>query len=245
MTLSRFHEVAGGYDRVASMVQKFGYNAAVTTAEDIWESGGVYTGFLAAEAEDTVNVVSGDDSDNGATATGALTLRLIGLDAAGVPITEDVTLNGTTPVAGVKVFSRLQRAYVLTAGSNGTNAGVITIDTDTANTVLATISAGTGQTLIAAYTVPSTKSGQIIRWNAGVSKAAGVAASAVLALQTKESGGAWRTRFTQALNGGSDFEKEISVTVPALTDIRVRALSVSSEVLVSAEFDVVEVDANG
>jgi hypothetical protein len=239
--ISPFHSVAGGFEApLRTMVQKFGYNAAVTAAEDVWESGGVYTGFLAAAGEDIMHVVSSDASDNGATATGALTVRLLGINALGVPISEDITLNGVTPVAGTVEFWRLNRAYVLTAGSNGTNAGVITIDTAENNDVMATIGAGNGQTLIACYTVPSTKQGQIVRWSGNVSKAAQAAASAVLALQTRESGGAWRTREVQALNAGTRFTKELVVNVPPLTDIRARVLSVSSEVLVNAEFNIIE-----
>lgn len=237
-----FYEVAAGYDNSASMVQKFGYNAAVDGACDVWEADGAYTGFLSEAG--TLDVVSADEDD--ATGdTGARTLRLIGLDASGERLTEDVTLTGLTPVTTTGEFLRMQRAYVLTAGSTGTNEGIITIDTTVGDTKVATIGAGMGQTLIACYTVPASTAGDIIRWYADISKAAGAAANVVVALQTRDDGGAWRTREIHSLQNGQSVLKDIVIEVGPLTDIRVSVLSASSATLVSAGFDVVEMNAIG
>jgi len=245
--LSPFHKIAGGFEKPRfSMTQKFGYNAAVTTVEDVWESGGPYTGFLTEELGLVHDVVS-SDADDTAAGDGAQTIRVEGLGPGGIIATEDFTLDGLTPVNGAVLFTRINRAYVLTAGSTGTNEGTITIDTTVGNIVSATIGAGMGQTLIACYTIPVTKNGIITRWSAGLSKAAQAAASGVVALQTRllddSSGsqkGAWRTKEIMAMNAGTNFDKDVSIAVPARTDIRVRVLSVSSEVLVNAEFNVIE-----
>jgi hypothetical protein len=213
---------------------------ALDSAEDVWLAGGVYTGFLSAGG--TVNVVSGDTADTAA-GTGARTVRLLGLDANGNRASEDVTLNGTTPVTSTTEFLRLQRAYVLTAGSGGTNTGVITIDTTVGDTVMATIGAADGQTLIAAYTIPAGFDGHIFRWSASIARASGAAGSGTIALQTRSAGGAWRTRETQELQTGALFTKDVALNLGPLTDIRIRVLSVSdNDTIISAQFDVMEVE---
>ena len=48
-------------------------------------------------AGEQMTVVSSNDADNGATATGVLTIRIHYLDATGSEQTEDKTLDGTSP----------------------------------------------------------------------------------------------------------------------------------------------------
>jgi hypothetical protein len=75
-----------------------------------------------------MTVVSDDNADNGATATGVLTLRIEYLDATGAEQTEDITLNGTTIVNTVATNIRfVNDMYALTVGSNGVAEGNITI----------------------------------------------------------------------------------------------------------------------
>lgn len=60
-----------------------------------------------------------------AAGTGARTVRIYGLDFAGNPLTENVTLNGQTKVTSAKSFWRVFGAKVLTAGTGRVNAGDI------------------------------------------------------------------------------------------------------------------------
>ena len=241
--LPYWDRAALGFESGVNVVQKFGYNADVDAAEDVWLSGGNYTGFLSAAA--SVEVVSADPTDTAAGA-GAQTIVLRGQDAAGSDQTETLAMNGTTVVPSTKTWLRVQRAWVETAGATETNAGIITIRVASGGAILATIGAALGQTLIACYTVPLDKDGSVIRWYVTVGRVNVSTGYATVALQTRDVGSAWRTREVQELSSGSPFEKRLGVTLKPGTDIRVRVLSVSAgNTLVSAQFDVVEVDKIG
>lgn len=152
-------DIAAGKYTGYSIVNKAGYNPDVdiaTVPEDIWEAGGTYTGFPLTSGE-TITVVSTSANDTSA-GTGARTMRITGLDANYDIQTEDFTLNGTTPVTGVKTFVRVHTATVLTSGSSNTafNIGTISVyhTTTTANVFLS-MRVGANQTNCSAYTVPA------------------------------------------------------------------------------------------
>lgn len=153
-------------------VHKFGLNPDIDIAsgfEAIWGGGGDYTGFDATAAE-VVEVFSSSVADTSA-GTGARTIRVYGLDANLVEISEDVILNGVTAVDTVKSYLRLNRVLVLTAGSGGENAGTITVrqSVTTAN-IFAVMQIGKNQTSIAAYTVPADKTAFLLTWFAALAK---------------------------------------------------------------------------
>lgn len=142
----------------AFVLGKTGRNTDIDTAtapEDLCDGGGVYTGFPVTGSAETLEVFSSDANDTAA-GTGARTLRLFGLDANYVQITEDVTLNGVTPVTTTQTFWRMHRAQVLTAGSGGFNAGTITVrhSTTTAN-VFCVVPIGYSRSQMGGYTVPA------------------------------------------------------------------------------------------
>jgi len=81
-----------------------------------------------ADVGEQMTVVSDDNADNGATATGVLTLRLHYIDAAGAEQTEDITMNGTTDVDTVATDIRfVNDMYSLTVGSNGVAVPALSI----------------------------------------------------------------------------------------------------------------------
>lgn len=143
-------------------INKFGHNETVGTSfEDVWEQEGVWTPMAAAS---TLAVSSSSANDTSA-GTGARTIQLMGLDADYNEIEEIVTLNGQTPVVTTALFLRINRAYIVTAGSGEENAGDLYIADDstahtagvpiTASAIQAKIGVGEGQTLIARYTIPA------------------------------------------------------------------------------------------
>lgn len=120
----------------------------------------------------SLELVSGDITDNGASSplgSGAHTVRVIGLsDWAGNEATEDVVLDGTTPVALSMSLLRVYRMKVMTSGSYATQAqgshnGVITLRETGAGAIWATIVDVSGflagQTEISVYTIPAGKVG--------------------------------------------------------------------------------------
>lgn len=147
-------------------ITKFGRNPDVDASgggpEDVWEGGGLYTGFPAGVVNtvaETCTVVSSSAND-AAAGTGMRTCRLSGLGATGAEQLEDVTLNGTNAVTTTNRWYRVNRVVGLTGGSGMTNAGAITVrhSSTTAN-IFAVVPAGFGQSQIACYTVPANEQG--------------------------------------------------------------------------------------
>ena len=130
---------------VNSYTNKFGYNAEIkAVTETIWTTGGLYA-YPAAAAE--MEIVSGDNVDGAAAATGALTATVYGCDASFNPLEVDVTLNGTTAVVMTGIlFYRVYRVIVNTAGSGGVNAGILTVRPSGGGTTYTAVAIGTNQT---------------------------------------------------------------------------------------------------
>jgi len=167
-------EVAKGNVEGHSSVNKFGHNPAAVAGDDIWGGGGAYIFYPTAGV--LIDIVSTADSDNGATATGALTVVVQGLDENWDWVEEEVTMDGTTPVTSMTTtFIRLFRAFVRIAGSSVTNDGDITAyarangDGLTAGDVGIFIEAGGGQTQQCIYTVPRNKAAYFIKGYVGLS----------------------------------------------------------------------------
>lgn len=229
------HKVALGAVDNALFTGKFGYNASVDAAEDIWLSGGAYTGFPAAGG--TVEVVSAAAGDDAA-GTAAQSITVQGLDGNGDPAEETLDLVGGGTAVTTGEFLRVNRAYVATAGTYGTNIGVVTIQ-QAGGSTFATIGADVGQSLVACYTIPLNHTGLIVAWRARLGRANGVAGSATIALQTKTPSGAWRSREYLAVTTAAPVEEPLAIALPELTDIRVRAIAVSNAgSYISAGFDV-------
>ena len=149
------------------LVHKFGENPDVDGAEDIWEGQtvhGDYTGFPTSGTAETIDVSSSLAADTNTSGTGAWTIRLYGLDANWEIQEETITMNGTNKVTSSGTYQRAFRIIVLTAGSGGTNAGVITAQhtTTTAN-VFCAVPAGEGRTRLALYTIPAGYTGYMVR----------------------------------------------------------------------------------
>ena len=78
-----------------------------------------------------VSVASSDNTNDNAAGTGALTVRVIGLDASGDSQVETVTMGGQTEVATSNTFSAVFTLLVLTTGSNNANTGTLYCGTGT------------------------------------------------------------------------------------------------------------------
>lgn len=66
---------------------------------------------------------SSSSANDAAAGTGARTINVYGLDLAGNPLVETVTLNGQTKATSSKKFWRVFGAKIATAGTGRTNAG--------------------------------------------------------------------------------------------------------------------------
>lgn len=227
-----------------SIVNKFGRNSDVdsgTVPEDIWEGGGVYTGWAA--AAETLQVFSSSAADTSA-GTGARTLRIMGLDANYAVQNETVTLNGTTPVTTTGTFIRVHSASVQTAGSGGVNAGILTVrqSTTTTNIFLA-LEVGLNQSNSSAYTIPAGQTGYMRKIHGAIR---GSTASALDGgIWTRSFGGVFRQRRPFVISHGTQFIDEIygGLVFTEKSDIILRISSSSGSNLdVVAGYDLILVD---
>jgi hypothetical protein len=149
------YRVAAGRCPGMSFVEFVARNPDVDTGtvpETVGPTGGVLT-FRAAAA--VVEVVSSSADDDGSPAgTGAWTIRIDGLDANWDMISETVTLNGTTAVATVQEFLRINMVEVTTAGTGGVNAGNITLRDAGAGATRSYIVAARGRSEVGMVSVP-------------------------------------------------------------------------------------------
>lgn len=134
-------DIARGYYQEFKAVQLFGFNRAVgTDFETIFnDGGGVYT---FPSAAGTISAVSSSASDT-------MGVYVEGLDANYVPISETITLTGTSAVTSTKSFLRINKAQI----ASGSNVGniTLTIGSDT----VAYIEAGVGTHQAIAFTTPA------------------------------------------------------------------------------------------
>lgn len=135
-----------------------------TVPEDVWGNGGLYVAPTAARIHAIVSSSTNDTSAG----TGARTLEVFGLDTNYAEISETVTLNGTTPVNTVNSYRFIERLHVLTAGSGGQNAGVITATAATDSTISCTVQIGTNESALGVYQIPAGYTAYIFRWQAGM-----------------------------------------------------------------------------
>jgi hypothetical protein len=153
--------VQGAYEPFALQVSRnqiaghsafsiFGYNGDVDqTEESVWPDGGTVPHPTTASVLDIVSTSTDDD----AAGTGARTVFIEGLDGNYNSVSETVILDGTTDVETVNSYLYINQFYVLTAGSGGVNAGVITAKLS--STLYDLIAVGYNQRTTAHYCVPA------------------------------------------------------------------------------------------
>jgi hypothetical protein len=232
-----FHlQVSRGQIALHERFCPFGFNTAVTTSETVWSPGGLYT-FPAAAS--VLTVVS-DDADDDAGDTGALTVTIEGLDANYEPVSATVTMDGTNNVSTTGVsFLRVNRAYVATAGSTGTNEGTITI-ANSAPTTLASIAPGAGIAEQCVYTVPAGKTayiGSFMISSYNSTAGAGTAGQ----IFVRPFGGAFLLATTVRIPGNGAFTcgAEYPFPVTEKSDIDFRAIALAGTSNVSAQLQMV------
>jgi hypothetical protein len=231
-------QVARGQIQGHERTCPFGYNSAVgATAETIWTVGGVYA-FAAAAS--VLTVVSDDADDDGNPAdTGARTVVIEGLDADYLPITETVIMNGTTDVTTTQEFLRVNKVYVATCGSSGSNEGTITVANSTPTT-LATIAATAGISEQCVYTVPAGYTAYITRYMlSSYNSTAGTGAAGQI--WVKPFGGASMLATTVRIpaTGAFTCEADYPFPVTAKSDIDFRGVAFAGSSNMSAQLQMV------
>ena len=146
-----------------SCIRKFGRNTAVGgTNEEIWSSGGPYTGWL--QAAETLRVKAGGAAADTLGGVGAQSINFSGLDEDWRPLSRSVnTLGALVSLETDKKFIRLFRASVDGAGAyGGNNTAAVNIETS-GGTLIGLIGAALGQTQMAIYCIPADTYGFLSR----------------------------------------------------------------------------------
>ena len=229
-------------------LDKYGVNPEITTTsdpEDLWEYGGVYT-FDANGTAPIVSVVSDNALDTGI-------LSVEGLDINGNEIVQEVTLTGNVRLA---LPTPLWRVYRMGNESDvgGDFVGNVYAYTTTGNVpgagdIRAMINNGHGQTLMCIYTVPKGKVGFLHRGEIGVQlegNAASLAEYAHCHYESRRYGKTFRVKkaVTCMVGGNAVYQDERSFpdVIPALTDIKLRAVIVTQTMGLWGTFDMLLID---
>lgn len=235
--------VARGLFTGISYVNNFGRNSDVdsgTVPEDIWNGGGVYTGFPTGAAEE-FQVFSSNAGD-----TGTLTFTYLASATATYYSTATVTLQGTTQVNTGITGIRMHTAQYSSGAATTFNLGTITIRhrTTTAN-VFCQMPIGRSQTNSAAYTVPFGNTAYLNRLFVKVIGSVNGTVSG--ALWVRDSGGSPRLRRPFSATQADRFEERIEggLVLPALTDVMIRIYTATNSGMdVIGAYDLTVVENN-
>ena len=212
-------------------ILRFGENpdmTVVSTPEDIWSGGGLYTGFPTGTAE-TVEILSDNAADTAA-GTGARSVQVTGLDENFLTVTESIALNGTTPVATTSLWTRSSLGLVETAGSGEKYAGTITIrHTTTPANVFNIIPPGRNATQSCVFTVPADKRMVITHHRVSISRANDNKTSGVYSLRARSFGGVFLALAYADITTTSSpvHEYRTGIALPPNTDVKFEIDSVA------------------
>jgi hypothetical protein len=211
--------------------------ASATPADVFTGSSGLYP-FPASALATTI--VSGSASDTAA-GTGARTCKVSGLDANFMEIAEIVNLSGATPVNLVNSYLRINKVEVLTAGSDGTNDGIISVKQS--STVVAAIAVSAGRSQMAVYTASASRAATALK-KLFVACTNQVAGGGTFTLFTRKSGGIWQIRHVHAVYGtncpADAFDFASPIVLDPGEDVRISATVNANSTAVAAGFDIWE-----
>ena len=234
-------EVSKGNIPGATAVFKFGYNPDVNGVEEtIWNNGGDYD--WSALTTEAIIYFSSTSANDSIADIGARQVVVQGLDANYVEITETVDLTGQTQTATTQEFLRVNRSYVLTAGSSGTSIGTIYGSSEVG--VAAGVPTGNivvnmglfNQSQLGIYTVPAGRTFYLddLNFTAGISQAS---KTATVRAVVREFGGVFRTRYINVVQSNQLIAKfEYPLAIPEKSDIELRVVTNSSNNQIGGSF---------
>lgn len=194
-----------------------------------------------ADAGEQMTVISESDADNGATATGALTVKIDYLDASGDEQQTTVTMNGQTAVDLTPSDVRfVQSMHVATVGSNTVAEGNIRIYKKSDAALVYNMIAATGnQSMVPHRMVPRGKTLYVVSWVPSESQGKRVAvrlrADCTDDLPSIRQAQVFLFKSSAYINKSTPGEIPVAVQVPALSVVKASAFpdTIGSDISVS------------
>lgn len=216
-----------------SLVLKSGKNPDIDTGtvpEDVWNGGGVYTGFPTGAPEE-LQVFSSSALD-----VGTVTFLYLANSSSTVYQSHTVAINGTTIInTGITAYRIHSASFSSTANTATTfNQGIISIRHRTTTTnVFIAMPVATNQSYMAGYTIPAGHTGYLIR-NKWVLSGGSTSSFSDVAFWIRLSGQSPRLRRNDTVVFGSPSISSITggLALPAGTDIIPRVNTASANNLI-------------
>ena len=223
--------ISRGLMVATTWIHRLAYIPSLTNgSETVIMSGGITSGrYTFPSTPQTLNVVSTSTSDDS-----TKSVLVSGLDGNYNPISETITLNGTSNVTTTKSYLRIQR--LSTAGSNAISGNVSIRNA----TVLANLNDGDGQSLQGIYTIPAGVTGYLTNMSGSVPKGG----DAMFRLYSKPFGSSFSAvRHIFGLAAASyDFSFPYPTLLPEKTDIEMTATSSTGGSSATGTFDILLVN---
>ena len=220
--------VASGRLNNFSSINKFGFNADVSTAEEtIWSQGGDVSYIT------TAGTAVATSSNTGADNNGTVIVQ--GLDANYNEILEVLTIGGG---AGSKSFWRVFRVKLLTANTGTSNSGNITVTVD--SKVAGHIPIGYAQSLQCNYTVPAGHKAYIMQVDVGVDRKDKPVHACIKARDNRVTSAAFQSKIYMVIESNWVTQPLTSpIVIDEKTDIELRAKSPGGTLEVSGGFELI------
>ena len=235
MQVPFYTRVAQGLVPGYSSFSVFGYNPDVDqTEESVWPDGGLVPHPTVASQ---LTIVSTSTDDDGSPAgIGARTVYIEGVDGNYNVISQTITMNGTTGVTTTGSYLYVNKFYVVTVGSHGSNVGEITAKVGT--TLYDIIATGYNTRTTAHYCVPA---GYTAYLSEGIFTAGQNSGTTGVTGYLKQHGpdGILRVGAVVAINNGSvQYDFVNPYVVPEKNCIGATAIGSANNNLISAYFNI-------
>jgi hypothetical protein len=228
---------------------KFGHvpDAVAATLNDAWELGATITPYLwPDQAGETVEILSASPTD-----TQSFTIEGLNADIVdgvkGKPLTETVTLTGTTPAPVPGNWLSIHRIYSnADEGDETTGAVALRGDGVKSTNIFASAQIDDQQSSQAIYMVPGDKVAVISNYSTAINTGGNQDASAEMKLVVSKFGKVFRTfiRYGLQKRGTSNLSSDLVVppVIDSLSRIKVQGLPDSGPMDMSGEFSMLLVD---
>jgi hypothetical protein len=232
-------EVSKGNVSTHKAIFKFGENASVGAIEStLWDEGGIYN-YIASPQQLKLSSTDPDDTISG---TGAQKIVIFGNDTNYNLQSEEIELNGLTPVLTEKIYLRIWRMIVTQAGASLGAEGIVYAGTGIVDgagvpaNIHAQIDNGNNQTLMCLFTIPKGYSGLLINTDFSV----GEGKTANIRFVKRELGKLFTIQTTFRAIANVVFHNfDPPLLINEFSDIEFRATSAAPGTEVSGDFSLV------